>query len=242
MPKKRKRKSTRINWEPIIWVAFVLNVVAGICLSPITAIRVVKVKGVEVENQRYVSSVLRGLKGTPALQTNSTAIESRIRATSSVFDASFRRNIFGRGSLTVTYRTPVAKLADKPFEYLSNDGVVFTKVVGPARKLPSVSLFEGAMAPTSTLVAHWPSKRVADLIANLDKGVFGPTPTVEIKVGGAVSLRPSESDTVVHLGAPIEFDRKLAKLKELLAGEPDLFRKAKVVQLVEPTRPSIVPR
>lgn len=239
---KRRRKRTPIAWAPVLWLLLALNVTVGVFASPLTAVRTVRIEGAEKPNESYLRSVARSVRGVPALQTNPHAVESKVLATSSIQSASFSRNIFGRATLKVTYRKPIARIHGQPYLFLSDSGVLFKSVSAKPEKLPTIKVFREALDANLTLAAPWPMGRLAWLVQAAQKEGFGQEPTVEIGADGAVSLRENESGVVVRLGAPYELDQKLAKWKELLSADPNLFRKVRSVNLVEPTRPTIVPK
>lgn len=241
MPKRRKKRAP-IAWGPVLWVLIALNVTIGVFASPVTAIRTVRIDGAEKANESYLRSVARSVRGVPALQINPHAVESKVLATSSIQTATFSRNIFGRATLRVAYRTPIARIEGQPYLFLSDSGVLFKSVSIKPDGLPRVKVFREALDANLTLAAPWPMARLAWLVEEAKKEGFGQAPTVEIGADGAVSLRENESGVVVRLGAPYELDQKLAKWKELLSADPNLFRKVRSVNLVEPTRPTIVPK
>lgn len=226
-------------WPRLLWTAFVLNLIAAVFLSPITQLRTIKVQGAAPAYKPYISSILRKSKAIPALRVEPLAVESQVLASSAVESCDFRRNIFGRAVLRVQYRSPVAVLEADPEIFLDESGCVY-RSLERRDGLPVLDVFDGALKPILAITGTWPSKRIADLALASKKYDFGPSTTVEVQSSGAVSLR-TNSGATIRFGAPYDFGEKFAKLDELLNREPELFRKAKSVNLTAPDRATWIP-
>jgi cell division septal protein FtsQ len=237
MPKRRKRS---VPWAPILWIAVLANVIAGVYFSPITALRTVRAEGVDASGQSYVRTVMGKLKGQPAMQISPASVESKMLLTSSVSKATFQRNIFGRGTLHLTYREPVARISGKQGLFLSADGAIF-RSARAYEGLPELRLYANALKPNLSLAGMAPVGRLGWLFANLPKAFSAESAIVEIEAGGAVSLTDRKSGFVVRLGAPNEFEKKLRRFDEIISDRPNLFQEIRALNLTSPDRAAYVP-
>lgn len=236
----RKRVKRHIAWGPVLWILLVVNCAAGIMYSPVTAIRDVRVVGVEKAYEKYVKAILGKQLGRPAMQVDPDLIESEVLASSAVRETSFARNILGRATLIVRYRKPVARFESDRNLYLDEDGAVF-RSINDFGELPTLDIFADALQPTLSLSGRWPTRRIAFLAKASTKYDFGPRSTVEVQANGAVSLI-TDSAVTIRLGSPYSLEAKLQKLDELMASHPDLLLRAASIQLTAPEYPKWTPK
>lgn len=236
----RKRTDRSELWAKLLWLALAANLLAGLWFSELTRIRTVKIAGAEKPYRPFLASILSAQEGRPALQVDPESIESQAMTTSAVEHADFHRNVFGRATLRLRYRIPIAVFESDRTLFLDASGTVFRshrKYTG----LPKIDLFASGLRPTLALAGTWPNKTIAWLAGKSKNYDFGADSTIEVQAGGAVSLI-TQSKSTIRLGAPYELEEKLGRLDELLHSRPDLLQKAKAVNLVDPQRPTWTPR
>lgn len=221
-------------------MALAANLALGALHSPLTALRIVRVEGAREPNKPYIRTVLGELEGKAALQTSVSLVESKLMATSAVRSADFQRNLFGRATLAIQYREPVARFEADRALYLDSGGTMF-RSVEEYGELPWIDLYADAFRPSLTVPGAWPARSVAWLAKKSRNYDFGPRSTIEVQASGAVSLI-TNSKAAIRLGAPYELEEKLARLDELIGLQPDLLAKARAVHLVVPSRPTWTPR
>lgn len=236
----RKKAKRRMAWAPVLWIGFAINVACGILYSRLTALRDVRVVGVQPAYEKYVRSIVTKHEGKPALQIDPNLVESDVMASSAVKEAVFARNILGRATLTVRYRVPVARFESDPNLFLDEDGAVF-RSVQEFENLPTLDIFADALEPTLSLSGRWPARRIANLAKAATKYDFGPRSKVEVQATGAVSLI-TDSAVTIRLGSPYSLESKLQKLDVLMASYPDLFSRAASIQLTAPEYPKWTPK
>ena len=216
-----------------------LNLVAGLWMSPITAIRSMRVEGV-VENRRgtYVRYA-QLLKSRPALSMSPREFESAILKDPAVENAEFRRSPFGTANLRVAYRTPVARIVDASGTVLGADGVLF-KVDTRKSILPNLELHPSSVSPTLTILGPWPGREIADLIQKLPAQVSRKGLTVAVDSEGAVCLNITQAARIVW-GSADRLEEKLQALQSILSERPNLLHDVKELNLTEPSRPAFTP-
>lgn len=231
----RKRKRTRLNPGPIIVLALIVVLVSGMLYSPITSLSKYEVVGAHDIDKVRMESIVSRLKGVPWVKVNGKQVESEVMQIQGVESSEYSQNIFGRGRLTVKYRTPVALIRANRKIGLDTRGVVFETDSLPTG-LPTVVRPESASLLPLTVAGAFPSRTVAE-VAVKAQGMF-PKKTVTVWFNRKGALCVNLDKAQVVLGAADEIDKKLKALKEILDQEPDLLDKLESLNLTEPTHPA----
>lgn len=220
------------------------NVAAGLWFSPLTVMRQVRVDGIPESLRANVEAILKDSSETPCVRIPARQIESRVQALPGIRTAEFRRNVFGVATLQVTKMVPVATVEGEKGLYLSDRGELFRsqEVPGP---IPNVSPPEGFARPVATLAAPWESRDAARACSLASKHGFieGPgkqQPTLQFESGGGIVMQCPQGARV-ELGSADQLEEKFAKLKELRARNPKLLAENSTINVVSPSRASIVP-
>lgn len=249
MPARRKRKTTRKKTAPLrlpklplgptLWTLAVLNLIAGMLWSPLTAVTKVRVVGVPAGDRERVQTLLEDLEAVPAMRVRAVAVESRVLQEPALRTAKYRQNIFGRGLLAVESRRPVARLAGSDSVALSDDGRLFVPF-SSTDHLPQLALPETALAPSASIYGSWESLRVADLCQELLRSVPEVDWTVRLDTRGVISLKGPSPGTVV-LGSTRELDLKLERLEQVMQSSPGFLAQVKELNLTDPENPAMIP-
>lgn len=235
----RTTKRTTLRPAPFLVLLLIINVAVGLCASPLTAVRKVRVDGAKDEDRPRIEAILRRLKGEPCGLINKHRIESLVMDDSKLRSARLDRNLFGSAVLTLGYRNPVARFQNHTGMALSSEGVVYRADQLP-EDLPTLSLTEDEPKPFLTVSADWPCASIALLAARVRE--FVPSESILIEYGTGSTLCLNIGTGKAILGSCDSLDLKLAKLRKLLADDPDYLSKIKSVNLVNPETPMIVPK
>lgn len=224
----------------VLWSLSVANVIVGLSYSDSTRMKIFRVEGCQgVDRERLEIGVKYALKSTPRAQA-SERVKSAILVNPAFEDVRLNTNPFGRAHLTVRYRTPVAQIADKNGVYLDADGVLYAHAQ-TVRNLPTVQPPELSSNPKVTLLGDWLGQVAAEIARAVAEYDWKSESRIDIGADGEVSLM-IRGETTVRLGSPYDIDRKMAALKTILSDRPDLLEKVSVLNLVVPTRPTVVPK
>lgn len=208
-------------------------------LSSLTSIRTVRVEGAypyDQERIRYITSRFRGI---PALRVSPWSVESQALKNPAVKTADFRRNIFGRATLKVTYREPVAELSTIKGAYIDAEGQLFE--LPYSFDVPKVSIPESVHSEGFTVVRAWNVKGLADVCRRVHKSGLGKDVGIVLDSSGSVCLNTGSS-AQIWLGDLSRLDDKFHVLEEQLSINPKLLEQSKEIRLTNPDRPVYVPR
>ncbi len=236
MPRRRKRFPIAGS----LWATLAVLLCVSFYYSPATSLRKVTIVGAQVPYQPYIRTSIKKAAGIPALQISPIAVEGKILATSAVESVKFSRNVFGRAKLVIAYRTPVAQFQSNKELFLDKSGTVF-RSLSLTPNLPQIDLYEGGLRSTLTQTGLWPSRRIAWLAKESKKYDFGMGSVIEVQASGAVSLI-TNSRVTIRLGSSYDFESKLKTLDRLIGESPDIWKRAKAINLVVPERPLWTPR
>jgi len=244
MARKRKRK-TRSRSQPkpklraVLWVLLLANIAAGVVWSPVTSIRKVRVTGARDDDRQRLAGVLAALRDVPCARVDRPLIETGVLAESDVRSAVLRRNPFGRATLRVGYRRPVARLEALPEVLLSNEGVLY-KARRAATGLPLLRLPREALEPSATLAGLWEPGRVSELCARASE--FGPAEktVVDVESTGRLCLNMG-SGARIEFGSSEQLGDKFDEVHRILRTHPTLLEEGFGVNVTAPSKPVVVP-
>jgi hypothetical protein len=220
-------------------LGLIVNLLAGILYSPITAVRKVRVEGAPENDQGRLIGLLQHLRGVPCARVNARAIESEAMHNPEIRGASLARTPFGSAILHIARRTAVARLFAGPNIGLSAEGV-FYPASALDENLPLVELPGDYPKAALTIGNGWRSADVARL-ATLVRTIPSKGP-VRIRVVGGGRLCLNIDSGVVDLGDYQRLDDKVAWVGKTLRAQPDLFVNVQSVSLVKIDAPMFVPR
>ena len=234
--KRRTRKRTRPNWPPILWLATAISVVLGILYSPLSRAQVVWVEGATQDQMPAIIKLLQSVRHQPALQVNKAKVESDVLEIDEIKSAKYTQNLFGRAVLQVVQKTPVARIGDTG-AYLDEDGNIFNLTVNPKQIVPVLILNPIFTEPTLSPMARWESGRIAKICQQSSKNWPDFPAKIEVTERGVINLQPLTGGAMAVFGSSDDWEKKLAALARMVQAEPELWRRYKEVNLIDPENP-----
>jgi len=238
MRRRHKRKRTRLRPKPFIVLFLLANLGAGSLYSQVTRVTTVRVDGAKRFDRERIRTIAERVQDKPCAQIDARAIESAVMELPEVRSASFTRNPFGHGVLTVRYRQPVARLHNQPNILADADGVLYASGEVP-ENLPTLDLPRGGPPTLLTLAGSWDAQRLVKLAQ--EGRMLQDVGDVRIQVDDRGVLCLNMGAGRVILGSSEDLDKKLAVLKDRLRVDPDELSKVELLNLTQPESPSVVP-
>jgi cell division protein FtsQ len=236
---RRRYRRLKLRWGPILWVLLILNIAAGLCFSPLTAIRWVRVDGAPSWEEPRLTAIVLKLEGVPCAQVKRTEIESAVLSLPEVRSARLDRNLFGSADLRVGYRQAVARIDGSSGIGLSLEGVMFpSDHLSP--DLPTVRLDPEQMHPGLGIAANWPIVAVARLAVKAREIADRKPLVIELGKGSVLCLNMGAGQ--VNFGSCDDMDAKLTVLKRLLSQDPNYLSRVKTLDLALASAPTAVPK
>lgn len=233
----RRRKRRKLNWGPILWLAFIVNTIVGLYVSPATSATIVRVLGAKPTDQVRIEGELQALTNIPCLKVNKAAIRERIYNRPDVHSVDLSANLFGRASLNIRYDQAVALVEGTRSLVLTSSGALASIPDVPGG-LPILRINTNIQAPILAYDSTWESANVADVCKRAAQKSLIKDLVVIVKEKGVVCLNSGVTGQVI-LGAPDKLDEKFAKLEQILAVQPDLLTQQKCVNLTLPSKPQV---
>ncbi len=238
-PARKRRKKVRRQWRPVplLVLGLLASLTLGLTQSSLTAITKVRVEGVRAKDREWVQSSLSRLSGRPALKIAPEEVESRMLRASDVYAAEFRRNVFGRGVLTLEYRKPVARIKQIERGYLDETGVAYRADAVP-ETVPLLSMPWQSFQADFTFAGSWPSQKVAELFVALRRFEGYERAHVQIDDEGRTVIYGLWKSQVV-VGSIERVPEKIEALQKILEENPAvLAHEGGVVNVVAPDHPT----
>ncbi|HMS55756.1 MAG TPA: hypothetical protein PKA27_10180 [Fimbriimonadaceae bacterium] len=232
----RKRKRRKPNWPPILWSLFVANLIAGLLWSKATSVRTLKVVGARPSDESRLKREAQFLRQIPCFRVDKAKFEEKVGFPSFVEVAELNRNVFGRGTLTIRYRAPVASVSGSPKTYIDKSGQLFVDTT-EVLAIPSVR-FQMGLSPGVSLASSAPLLQGAQLARELFERPTLVSAEIDVRDNGSLCLNLG-TNTVIELGPFERINEKLATYDGLLASNPKLLEEAKVLILMAPDQPAI---
>jgi cell division septal protein FtsQ len=237
---KTKRKPRRpVAWDRWFWVAAVVNVVAGLLYSPLTALRVVRVQGASPQDHVAIEQAMQAARFVPFAQASDAKITFPLLSIERVEGVSLQRNIFGRGVLIVRQPQVVAQVTNREGVYLTKRGELRGGLAAN-EATPWIRLPEDSLRPVPALASLTSLQTMADLVGKTRQNWPNLDWMVYVDEGGVLSLRMDKGPVVI-LGVATELDEKLTALAQILQTQEDLASKPVRITLTEPSAPAIAP-
>lgn len=212
------------------------NACLGLCFSPLTAIRHVRVEGARPQDRARIESMLQTLHGIPALRVSPEALESRVLDAPFVRDATLSRSIFGSALLNVAYRTAVAHFDGSNKLALSDEGVIYAEN-DPVEGLPVLDVPGSALQPNLALEGFWEPQRVAFIAVQARKLNASDKERILITQPGRVILYIGQGRVV--LGNCEGLEEKFQALRDRLSRNPFELSQIAELDLTLPERPAV---
>lgn len=241
--KRRKRKKSRLGIDKLstatwLWLLVVINVTVGLAVSPLTAVRKVRVVGASVGDQARLTDAVQSLRDIPVMRLNPNMVRSKLESGSEVDSVQFLPNLFGRAVVKVRLKQPVAKIVNSSV-FLDRSGNAFVTT----RVVPDVPLIvppRGAFSPNLTILCGWEVSTTAQLCQKLAAQMPKVSWIVELTDRGNLSLK-ADGSASVDLGSTENLQLKVDKLRSFLENDPGLFTKVRSINLIAPEAPVVVP-
>ncbi|MBS1718960.1 MAG: hypothetical protein JST35_00780 [Armatimonadetes bacterium] len=241
MPKRRRRRRVALNWGPILFLASVANITAGLFFSPLTAIRKVRVVGASPSDQARIQTILDDERGKPAVQVSPRLVETRALEASEVRTAQFGRNLFGHAELTISLRRPVATVNGAPGMAMDPTGNLFS-TKADLSALPSVYPPQGDdWKLECALVGTWARGRMAELSESLKTTFQNDALTLHDDPSSGVFFTIGDRVRVI-LGDWSDLQVKLRTLRGLLSKDGELLNESSEINLTAPDHPTRIKR
>lgn len=212
MARKRRR---RLRWAPLLAVAAILHLTVGLALSPLTAIRQVRLEmdGAGADAQG-IAQRLDSLRGRPWLLVGGNLPRSLVAQDRWVRGVEWKSNPFGFAVAKVHIRRPVAVLGNEHGKtLLTEDGMWLPGT--PTAGLPTVKVPPGSLAASSGLASLSDGPRLARWVVRVTKSFEGLA-EVELSDTGVLSLR-SKSGPRIVFGSWDRLEDKLRRATGILA-------------------------
>ena len=223
----------------VLVAAILVNGVAAWQNSRLTELRSVRLVGVRKADEASMGVILSNAKNMPYSKVSDRNIEALVLNRSNIATARLERNFLGRGVLTVSYRKPVARLADADDLALSDTGVLYREPQSLAN-LPQLELEPEVRTFGLGLMSAAPLRSLAQLAVKAPETLPTAPLTISLEKTGLLCL--NIQDCRIELGSTENLDRKLKALQILLERNRELLQEYERLTLTVPTRPFAVRR
>lgn len=235
------KKSRRIyRPDGFLWVGLIINILAGLMLSPMTSLTRIRVVGAEPFDRQRIEGELTALGGKPVASIKPRAVETSLASAPEVRDVDFTRNWFGRGQVKITYNKPVAKVAGAKALFLSDEGVLYTsrQKTGP---LPTTDLPESVNRAALTFAMEAPLQPLGELCAHIPSSIDCSSSQATFQMDKGLCLNTGEGSALIVFGPADRMNEKLASLDQFLKENPRLLKENSEVNLIVPEKATRTP-
>lgn len=236
--RRRKKKLSLPKWSVAtwLWFAVIVNTGAGMWFSSATAPKRVQVNISGSEDIERFSKVWQDYHKTPWLRLNRHMIASRMQRPGHIDMVKVTSNVFGRGTMSVTYKRAIAKLhSGTPVGLTSLGDLTPMNTPEGTRGLtvdPVFAEFNGCITGT------WPARGVGELV-DLVKDVLAEWDfSLDIDSRTDISLQ-LENGPRVRFGLATDLPAKVDALRRLMEQNPRDFQRAKEVNVSVPEKVTI---
>lgn len=207
--------------------------------SRLTELRSVRLVGVSEADKASMGVILATAKNVPYSRVNDRNIEALVLNRPNIATAHLERNFLGRGVLTVSYRKPVARIADAEDLALSDTGVLYREPRS-LENLPKLEIDPEARTFGLGLMSVVPLRSLAELAVKAPQTLPTAPLTITFEKTGLLCL--NIQDCRIELGSTENLEKKLKALQILLERNRELFQEYERLTLTVPTRPFAVRR
>lgn len=232
----RRRARRKVDRSPhwrVFWaVAFCGSVAAALVASPFTVPIRARVAGAARHDEAKLRRIIGELSNTPSLLIDAEILESDLLLAPDLRSAAFRSNVFGRASLRLEYRKPVAMVEQKTA--VDESGLRFQ--LGQ-RKAPNLTI-STKVEDFNTIITISDASalnRLARVAKKLQVYLPKLVGTLEIDDTERISLRIT--DLVVEFGDMSSLDEKIQILAGALREDPERPQQGGRIILVDPDEP-----
>lgn len=234
--KRQKRKSWifRLSGVSWLWILAVANLIAGLLFSSASAPKKVVAIGMRETDREGVSKMLSESLETPWLRLNLFQVMSKLSRPDWVESVEFSPNVFGRATLKMHYRKPVARTSVERPIYLDNRGNLYYDPL--EHDVPKINLPADYYDESACISGTWPRtgvlttvKSMKDLLPQLDY-------SLELDGKSVLSLQLVEGPRVI-LGPARNIPEKISVLARILSDESQKLNQRSTINLVSPDLP-----
>lgn len=237
--KSKRRWSPPTDYTPFLWILFGLNCIAGLLLSPISSLTMLRVDGVAGFDQVRIQRLAQTLRSRPRFLARSNELRSTVLESSAVESVEYRANFFGRGVLTITYKTPVAIIDKQTGLMLSSNGSVYSSPRVPSG-LPIIVPPHPQDQKNLSIISDWRTRDSAIICTSLSSYLPNIAWKIEASKTGFVTLIQGEGG-IVELGSLSDSEAKIKALAKILSDDPGLLKKISKLRLYSPQKPVYEP-
>ena len=198
------------------------------------------VEGATRQQMPLIIQTLQTVRGQPALQVNKAKVESQTLELSALSTAEYTQNLFGRAVLKVVQRQPVARIGTTN-AYMEENGGIFNLTDPPKGNIPVLILNPVFMEPTLSPMARWESGRIAKICQESSQNWPEIPVKIEVTERGVINLQPLTGGAMAILGSSDDWEKKLAALQRMVKAQPDLWKRYREVNLIDPEAPMTRP-
>lgn len=227
----------RLNWGPVLVMLTIVNIAAGLALSPVTSAVKVRVEGAHPSDQDQVREAVQALRRKPALRGGAEVAIEQIYRRPDVRSVEFGQNLFRRGLIKIRHYSPVAQVSGMPRTILTSQGSI-CQTMEAIDALPELR-FTQSPVPTAMLVERSETRKIADICARAATLGIRDLSIVVLENGG-VCLNSGKTGRVIF-GPPDDLDEKFETLDRILESQPTVLADQKEVVLIVPGKPMVRP-
>ena len=233
-----KRRRRTVRWGRVLWPLVIVSSVAGWFFSSATALTSVRVVGAKPVDEPRVQAVMQEARYIPFPKLNAANLESLVMDIPGVDTARLSRTPFGKGTLTVVYTAPVARINNGKTFLLGENGTLFAD--RGEENLPEVRVNPKLEFGSSGLANQFDAPTVTHLIAEL-RDRF-PSNRYRLEVPVIDQFLAVVDGCVIEFGDSRNLEGKFRLLDGLLRDTPNLIAVSKRVVLTQISNPASSPR
>jgi cell division septal protein FtsQ len=230
----------------VLALLLALNVATGAFLSLATRVTSVQVSGAMPHDQVRIEGILGRLRNTPALRIDRTWTEWEVLQAPEVRSARLEVTLIGRAYLRVVYRVPVVRIEDRESLVMDKSGVLFAlPPEAVPSDLPLLRIPRGLPPTLLTLTGDWPAATIGELSRQVRELPDGNDVRIDVDDRGAVCLNIARGNSApgrVVLGSTDEMEKKLEAYRRWRASDAEKWDEVAELNLMDPDRPSELPR
>lgn len=239
--RRRIKKNSRFSqkyWTCFWLFALLIVVILGLRFSLLTQLTQVTIRSNSTDDIKRLTSIVMQQENIPAMQISKEDMEISVKRNLQVKSVEFISNVFGRGTLIVEYREPVAMLESSPTFCVDASGVVFPFRGHRPNLLISTKIQQ--FSPILCLSDSSELRDLAQLAANLQVQIPKLAGNLDLDALGRLFFQVTGSARIVF-GLGDRLEDKIAVLKKLIEQDPQILHVAKEINLVEPQEPAMTP-
>lgn len=247
---KPKRSRRPLNWVGFLWILAIVNLGLGLGFSSATGLKSVSVSGATPGEIKAIEKRLQPWATIPWTRQSMESMETAVLADNRLASATVTTNIFGRGSVSVVPRKPVARINPLKGEkdeavpddaiYLDSEGVLYRDYWASEFAGPDLEVPEAAKSIQLAVIPGWPLLAVAN-VAVKSHSFLGELPyKVVLDERSVISLQLVDGPLII-LGTESDLNEKFSVLERAFRDEKDKVLKYKLINVSAYERPVFSP-